>query len=162
LPRSFSLSGGDFGLATQVGREELLQVSRCLSLSDRFRVMQAVSKGRAVRDVRLAHAAVLRARYVRGFSERVSQGRMRWWRAVGAAGAAIAVAGNIFLLVSHEESRPFRWFNLATQAYVLRFFLYLPRMHRRAIARANDAERLNEELVATASSGRSPAGREPQ
>jgi hypothetical protein len=56
-------------------RDRLESESGRLSRLDRYRVMRAVSRGRAVRDPRLARAAVARSHYVRRFGRQVVGGR---------------------------------------------------------------------------------------
>ncbi len=115
-----------------------------LTWSDRWRVLRAVSKGRAVRDPALAAAAVARARYTRTYGQRVSRGPWRW-ALPGLAILQFVVAGT--RLLDRGTTDLHRWIGGGSSAVLGVLLLTMPLQWRLYGRRADRAEQLNLGLL---------------
>jgi len=125
-------------------RTQLRARTSGLTRSERWHVLRAVAKGRAVNSPPLAAAAVARARYIRAFGRRVTRGRWRWVLPI------IAVLQIVLTVSRLLEDRPldvFRWTSTASSFLVGIILLSGPWLWRRASRRADRAEQLNLGLI---------------
>lgn len=129
-------------ISRSLERDRLEAETGRLGLLDRYRVSRAVSKGRAVRDPRLARAAVARSHYVRRFATQILRGRTLKFVTVFAA--LWFVYGVVRLVLADGWAD---WM-VGTGAVVGSVAqLSLPWQHRFYSRRAERAEALNAPLV---------------
>ena len=117
---------------------------RGLPIRERFKIVKAVRKGKAVRDPGLAGRAVAYARWIQAPERQVGVTRLLSWLQVGRFGSLVIFAGIALLLGANVVVMV-----LGALGLLVLMGLLSPRERRARNARAAAAEAKNLELVDT-------------
>ena len=140
--------GAALALRSRIGSspelERLRAATVALTWSDRWKVLQAVQKGRAVAAPHLAPAAVARARYVRVYGRRMVDGPSRFaWPVV----ALLQFSAAAIRVLDPGTPTALRWLGAGTSLLVGVLLLSVPVQWRFYSRRADRAEQANLELM---------------